>query len=378
MLTEQALSDRRFAKSTVDVRLGGISEAHDFLARNSTPDVIIVESGDEKENLLAGIDMLSEVCDPGTSVIVLGDKNDVALYRALVHRGVNDYLARPLTAPLVQDAVLEVCRDAEEQGMGRVLAFLGAKGGVGSSTLAGNVAWSLGQLFDEDVALLDLDIAFGTVALSFNLESQQNIDKILAERDRLDETLLERVMPSYDGHLNLLTAPASLQADAEVDFDSLGVLLELVQRRAAFVVLDLPHGWRPWIREILAVADEVVVTATLDLASLRDTKNLIDTLRQLRGDTDQVRVVLNRAGGNKKNELKPRDFEAAIGGQPTAVLANDPNLFGAAENSADMLGEVNKNAKPVAMISQLAETVSGRTVAKKKKSLFSFAFKSKG
>ncbi len=209
--------------------------------------------------MLQKIDLLAEVCDPGTQVIVLGNVNDVQIYRSLVRQGVTDYLVPPVDAKQVLDTITGICADPNDMPPGRVIAFIGAKGGTGSSTVAHNTAWSLSKMFDDDVSVLDLDLAFGTVGLAFNLEAQQGIEDALSHPERLDEVLLERFTAKQDEHLFLLTSHGSLETDAEIDPEAFDVLLNLVRRTAPFVILDLPHLWSRWTRHALGMADEIVL-----------------------------------------------------------------------------------------------------------------------
>lgn len=321
------------------------------------------------------VDALAEVCDPGTQVVVLGNVNDIQVYRALVQQGVNDYLVPPLNAKQIFDAIANICIDPSEPALGRVIAFMGTEGGTGSSTVAHNTAWALAKQYDEDVAVLDLDLAFGTLGLAFNLESQQGIQDALSHPERLDEVLLERFMAKHDDHLFLLTSPGSFDADADVEVDSLDVLLNLVRRTAPFVTLDVPHGWSRWTRHALTVADEVVLTATLDLASLRDTKGMYEALSAQRVNDGPVRVVLNHLGAYRKTQLSTKDFEGAVGTTPSLVVPHEPNLFGTAANNGQMIGDVNGRSKIVSGFESLAAVISGREPSKKVKKSELLGFK---
>ena len=336
-----------------------------------TPSLIIVEAAEEHDKLLEKLESLADVCDEGTNLVILGTVNDVAMYREITQRGVSDYLVPPFNAPQVFETVAAVCIDPTEVPRGQLIAFMGAEGGTGSSTIAHNTAWCLSRSFDKEVAVIDLDLAFGTLGLAFNLESAQGIKDALEAPDRLDDVLLERFMAKPDEHLMLLTAPASLESDATINITALDTLLDMVCQKAPFVVLDVPHGWSSWRRHALTQADEIVLTSTLDLASFRDTKNLIDTLGAKRLNDAPIRLVLNHDGAFKRSQLSAKDFEKEIGLAPALVVPHEPALFGAAANSGQMIGDVNKKHKVVVGFNKLAQTVSGReplmTGKKKKK-----------
>src|SRR6516225_8639812 len=136
---QAAGGDRRLAKIHLKVQMGGIVAAIEGFTSSATPDVIIVEINGQTDDVLANLDRLSEVCDAGTRVIVVGQVNDVTLFRELTRRGVSDYLVAALRPLDVVRSIFGLYRTADAKPVGRVIAVLGAKGGVGASTIAHNV-----------------------------------------------------------------------------------------------------------------------------------------------------------------------------------------------------------------------------------------------
>jgi pilus assembly protein CpaE len=189
---ETAANDRRMARAHVKVHTGGIGAAAEFYRSAPTPNLIVVESRLPIDDLLAVLDTLSEVCDAGTKVMVIGHSNDVRLYRELLRRGVSEYLVAPVDVMTIISTVSSIYRESSTEKLGQVYAFIGAKGGVGSSTIAHNVAWTMARVFGSDVTLADLDLAFGTAGLDFNLDPPQGIAEAVFGADRLDEVLLDR------------------------------------------------------------------------------------------------------------------------------------------------------------------------------------------
>jgi len=365
LAVEQALQDRRFERSTTEVKTGGIDAAVLQYAESSTPDLIVVESSGTGEDLVEKIDSLADVCDPGTQVMLLGNITDVAVYRALMQQGVSDCLIPPYDSKQIFEVIETICAEPTERPLGRVISFMGSKGGVGSSTMAHNVAWCLAEEFSDDVAVVDLDIAFGTLALAFNVEPQQGIADALVQPDRVDEMLLERFMAKHGDHINLLIAPGSLDTESSIDIESFDVLLNLIRRTAPFVVIDIPHVWAPWTRHLLMGSDEIVVTSTLDLAALRDTKILYDHLAPQRQNDAPMRIVVNHVGAYRKTQLSVKDYESAIGIDPALAVVHDPVLFGTASNNGQMVPEVNKRSKISEGLRTLALMVSNREAPKK-------------
>ena len=363
------LGDRKMSRSNVDARMGGIEAAIAHYQENATPQLILLETASEGDEVLNELDRLAEVCDSGTNVLMMGAANDIGLYRELIRRGVADYLVGQVAPRQVLDAVTTIFEDPDAPPMGRSIAFMGSRGGSGSSSIAHNVAWHLGQEYGEEVSVIDLDVTFGTAALSFNLETQQTLEQALADPSRLDDQLLERFLVEYDENVRLLASPSNLDAEERIMAESLDRLLDLVRRRSSFV-LDVPHRWAPWVQQMLLDADETVIVGVLDLSGLRDTKNLIDRLRKQRGPTSPVHMVLNHHGAFKKTELSPKDFETALEVKPDAIIPHAPALFGTASNNGQMLGQVSGKHKSVDVLLELAQLVSGRQPQQKtKKSL---------
>lgn len=354
-------------KAVTGCKTGGIPAAIAFFADNTTPNLIILESALSGAELLAGISTLAEVCDEGTEVLVLGSANDVSTYRALTSEGVSDYLVGPHSAASVFEAIEAAVIDPDSPPRGQVIAFIGAKGGVGSSTIAANVTWCLAKTFNDAVIMLDLDLAFGTAGLSFNVEQQEGIHDALAAPDRLDEVLLDRFLAVAEENIKVLCTTASLEANADIDPKALDSLLELVRRTAPFIVLDIPHGWTAWQRHAIMQVDEIVLTSTLDLACLRASKNLVELLESKRANDAPIRLVINHQGAYRKTELSDKDFETAVGGKAELIIEHDPALFGTAANNGQVIGAMKSDDKVVEGFNTLAQIVSGMELSKPKK-----------
>ena len=355
------------SRSNIDARIGGIEAAIAHYQDNSTPQLVMLETNSESADVLHELDRLAEVCDAGTNVLLLGSSNDISLYRELIRRGVAEYLVGQVAPRQILDAVTAIFEDPDSPPKGRSIAFMGSRGGAGSSSIAHNVAWQLGQEYGEEVSVIDLDFTFGTAVLSFNVETQQTLEMALADTGRLDDQLLDRFLIEYDENVRLLASPSNLEAEERILTDSLDRLLELVRRRSSFVVLDVPHRWAPWVQQVLLDADEAVLVGVLDLSGLRDTKNLMDRLRQQRGDTSPKHMVLNHQGAFKKTELSPKDFETATAVKPDIIIPHAPALFGTAANNGQMVGQVNAKHKSVEALRELAILVSGRQPQQKVK-----------
>ena len=157
-IIQQAAGDRRLSKAHITVQMGGIPAAIAFYQNAATPNLIVVESVYDREPLSKDVDRLAEVCDAGTKVIVIGHVNDVVLYRQLMAKGVSEYLVGPLRPIQVMEAISDIYVSPESEPVGEVIAFVGARGGAGSSTVCHNTAWALSNALRSDVAIADFDL----------------------------------------------------------------------------------------------------------------------------------------------------------------------------------------------------------------------------
>lgn len=379
-----AASDRRMERAQTVVRPGGLAGAVEHYQNQPTPQLVIVESLDPAPVLLDQLGSLAEVCDPGTKVIVIGSANDIALYRELIRRGVSEYLVPPMKPLQLIAAITSLYADPAAPFVGRQIAFCSAKGGSGASTLAHNVAHIISDRMGAGTVLVDLDLAFGTAGLDFNQDPLQGIADALAQPDRLDAVLMDRMMVRCSDHLSLFAAPATLDKDHEISVDVFEEVSQKIRGAAPYVVLDMPHAWNAWSRRVMLSSDDVIVVAEPDLASLRNAKNMIDLIRQSRPNDAPPRVVLNRVGIPGRPEIPAKDFGDALGLAPSLIIPFDAKLFGQAANNGQMIREVGPKSKAAETLEQLAMMITNREAAaapaapaKASSSLLSGLFKKK-
>ncbi|KXG84348.1 AAA family ATPase [Agrobacterium bohemicum] len=366
-LMERLSGDRRMNKVSLRTTNGEVEAAATMFSSSPTPNLIILETAREPSTLLNDLAPLAEVCDPTTRVIIIGRHNDITLYRDLIRNGISEYLVAPVKMPDLLASISAIFVDPEAEPLGRNIAFIGAKGGVGSSTIAHNCAFGISTLFSTETILADLDLPFGTANIDFDQDPAQGIAEAVYAPERLDEVFLDRLLTKCSEHLSLLAAPSLL--DRSYDFERLAFqpLLELLQRSAPVAVLDVPHIWSDWTQTVLAEADEVVITAVPDLANLRNTKNLLDALKKLRPNDKVPHLVLNQVGMLKRPEIAPADFFEPLEIQPVAIIPFDVQLFGNAANSGRMISEIDAKSPIAETFSQIAHIVTGRSSTRKTK-----------
>jgi pilus assembly protein CpaE len=357
---QRAGQDRRLAKAHLTVHMGGVFGAVEYFQDSSTPNVIMVETREVGASILGELEKLAHVCDPGTKVIVIGGSNDITLYREMIRQGVNEYLVAPLNPLQVIEAIASLYHNPQTAPIGKVFAFVGARGGTGSSTVAHNTAWSIAEDLHISTTVVDLDVPFGTTGLDFNQDTGQGIAEALSSPERLDDVLLDRLLVKHTGKLNLFVAPAQLDREAIFTPESVETVLDIVRQASPCIIVDVPHVWAPWVKHVLVAADEIVVTATPDLASLRNGKNIYDLLNGARPNDRPLKVVLNQVGIPRRPEIPVKDFAEAMGADPALVLPFDPQTFATASNNGQMVGELNAQSRAAQAFRELAQKLTGR------------------
>lgn len=352
--------DRRAVRAQIKTQMGGIQAALEAYKSSPTPNVIILEAIRAGEPLFQDLEQLAQVCDDTTRVIVIGEWNDITLYRSLVSRGISEYMVSPVNSINLIKAVSSLYADHVGAAVGRVIAVLGARGGVGASTVAHNLAWGISTTQEMQTAIADMDLGFGTAGLSFDQDPASGIAEAVFSPDRLDANMVERLLSKCSDTLSLMAAPAVLERPYDMDENAFDGVIDLLRASTPCVVLDLPHAWTAWTRHVVTMADEILIVSEPDLASFRNVKNLVGALRQARPNDRAPRLILNKIGVPKRPELPIDDFAKILEIEPEAKIPFDAALFGAALNNGRMIMEMQGSGKIAEIFSALSASVLGR------------------
>ena len=359
-MLERAAVDRRLSKAHFTMHMGGLEKAIDLYQTSSTPNLIILETVIGGKVLLQQLGQLAEVCDPSTKVVIIGHINDIRLYRELIRSGISEYIIRPKSPLQVIKTISELYVDPSAPPIGKTIAFVGTRGGVGSSTIAHNMAWAVAENFESDTILLDLDLPFGTAALDFDHEPSSGLMEALTSPERLDDVLLERLLQKHTDHLSLFTAPNMLDRDYDIADDAFDTVVDVVRGAAPNIMIDVPHNWTGWSKKILQTADEIVITATPDFASFRNMKYLLEVIGSARPNDSRPYFVYNQY--DPKHSAVPVEyFVENVDLEPSLVLGWEPQLFNSAATNASPLIELNPKSKVATGLNDLAAKIIGRT-----------------
>jgi pilus assembly protein CpaE len=361
--------DRRLSKAYLTVQTGGMAAAIEAYHTMPTPNVIILET-DGHSNILAGLDQLATVCDAGTRVVVIGSEDDETPYRELVRRGVSDYVIGPVDTLDVVRSICGLFSASEEVVVGRIIAVVGAKGGVGASTVAHNLAWTIARDIALDSVVIDLDLAFGTAGLDYNKDPLQGIANAVFSVDRPDTAFVERLLAKCTDRLSLLAAPATLDRVYDFGEQAFDAIFDTLRMTTPCIVLDIPHQWSAWTRRALVGADDILIVAEPDLANLRNTKNILNSLKASRPNDRPPLYCLNQVGMPKRPEINARGFLKTIESAPVAVIPFNSRLFGTAANNGQMIAEIAAGHRTTRMFLQLAQRLTGRVESKRPRASF--------
>ncbi len=307
------------------VTSGDVKDAIQELAHATSPRLLVVDVSEIADPVDA-LKHLADVCDPNTGVLVIGDRNDISLYRQLKDAGIAEYFFKPLVAQLVMRAcngILTGNSENKAAGTGRLTFVLGVRGGVGATTITVNAAWHLAEGRRRRTLLLDLDLLGGDAALQLDTPPSHALREALEHPERVDDLYLERAVARVSDRLTMLASLESLSEPVTADEASILSLIEKLQRRYRYVFVDLPGASAPWLPRVLALPCSVVLVSDGTLSSARD----LNRWRERLGPNTPNRTILhilNRAGAD--GSLPQAEFVRAVGQAPDIVVPQDKDI----------------------------------------------------
>jgi pilus assembly protein CpaE len=340
------------------MREGGVSAAAAFVKTAGAPAVLVVDIADSNDPL-GEIVALLKLCGGETPVVAIGLLNDVKLYRNLREAGVADYLVKPVPSEVLSAAIKDSAspkpREPNKVRSTAMTAFIGARGGVGATTIALSAGWSIAQ--QRKVILLDLDLHFGSAALSLDVEPGRGLRELLANPDRIDSLLIDAAVTSAGDRFKILGAEEPLEDMLMVGAEGLMSVIHHLKAASDVVLVDVPRSLGPLTRQTLALADSIAVVTDLSLPAMRDTQRLLALIKGMPSEPTTM-VIANHVGG-VGGEVGLKDFERGVGVKIAHVIPHDRAASIAAAESAKPLIEVARNAKTVAALRAMAMALAG-------------------
>lgn len=341
---------------------GGLRNAVQSLSVSASPNILFVdmsESGDP----INDINALAEVCEPGTVVIAAGQVNDVRLYRDLLSSGIQDYLLKPLSLDQVREsltmaqAMLSAPKhsDMHDDKPHHMMAVVGVRGGVGASMVSTSLAWAISEQGERQTALLDLDVHFGTGALTLDLEPGRGLIDAIDNPSRIDGLFIERAMVRASDKLSLLSAEAPIHQPVMTDGSAFFQLEEELRNAFEMTIVDIPRQVLIPFPHLVSEVGTILLVSDVTLASARDTIRLLSWFKQ---NVPGARVILV---ANKFQtaigELSRKEFESSIERQIDITIPFDPKLISQAAKLGKSYAEICKGTKAAAVWTSLMRLV---------------------
>lgn len=333
-----------------------------FLSENA-PDVLFVEVGVSPDALIRQLDELSRVLNERTRVILMNaqQRPDTRLMRDVFKLGVSEFLFPPFSEQDVVEALRTVSTDIGELRHGRLTAFLGVRGGVGSSNIAQNTAVAVSQFSQSEVILADLDQQNGTVALNFDEFESYTLTDVVRRRSPIDDVLMERLFVNVNERLKLLLVEPSFENSPHLAAPALKSIVNLADKRGRQLFFDMPSVWDSRTRKTLAQADHVVITAERTLGCLLSAQKAFESLRSVHDASRDVTLVLNKSGLHRGNSVHEQAFMDVLGLEPGQVfkVPADADLFTRAQFSGSSVIQLKEGCAASQALISIAERVNG-------------------
>jgi pilus assembly protein CpaE len=358
--TVQAAAQEHWPTATIHD--GGLPAALGMLSQDASSPLLVIDvSG--SDDPVGALNSLQTLCEDSTRIVLLGDRNDVTLYRDLTNSGAADYLVKPITGDQLVTALRGAQRAPRESSEPdakalRVIAVVGARGGAGASTVAVNTAWIMANELNHTVALIDLDLQFGTVTLSLDLEPSHGLREAFEKPDRIDGLFIASAMAHESERLFVLGSEEGLDRGVDVKPEAFDVLLDALPDDFDCAVVDLPARLAVARPEWLARADMVAVVSDLSLAGMRDTMRIAHLAREIAPDT-ALTIIANKVAGAKSGELPKAEFQRGTELPVKHFLPADLKLASAAANAGKPFPLVGKRSALVKELRRAAEVLSG-------------------
>ncbi len=363
---------------------GGLRNAVQTLSVSASPNILFVdmsESGDP----INDINALAEVCEPGTVVIAAGQVNDVRLYRDLLSSGIQDYLLKPLSIDQLRDsfAQAQAMLSAPKHADGaadrphHLMAVVGVRGGVGASLVSTSLAWAFSEQAERHTALLDLDVHFGTGALTLDLEPGRGLIDAIDNPSRIDGLFIERAMVRASDKLSLLSAEAPIHQPVLTDGSAFFQLEEELRNAFEMTIVDIPRQVLIPFPHLVSEAGTIALVTDVTLAAARDTIRMLSWFKQ---NVPGARVILvANKFQSAVGELSRKEFESSVERPVDVVIPFDPKLVSQAAKLGKPYAELCKGTKAGQVWSQLMrqilegadadpDEVAAKPVAKEKSS----------
>ena len=351
------------------VQQGGPDTFAQLLETSAPPRMAIIDI-DGQDDPVAAAERLKDMCGPDCKIIALGSTNDVGVYRRMMSAGLVDYLVKPLVSESFNQALSAALKGATGGKLvtkdAKIIVFIGTRGGVGASTLAVNTAWLMAHNIGFSIALLDLDLQFGTSSLALDLEPGHGLRDIVSSPHRVDALMIASSMVNESEQFAVLGAEEAVDDVVPMDTMAVTALLKEMKGGFAYILVDLPRHHIASQKRLLATAQEIVLVTELSLAGIRDTLRIKTALKNLESFA-ALTVVASRTGASRAGQVNTAAFEKGAQIKIDVTIPEDHKIVGEAANSGKAVGAVSKQAPVTKAMLALAVKLGGKAPGEMKK-----------
>ncbi len=331
-------NDWRFARVTFDLHNGDVDTAIEEYSKKASPNLVIVETEEIGDEFTSRLELLANSCSENTSAVVIGPVNDVYLYRRLIDMGVSDYLVRPIEKNVLVELIAKVLIEKLGTQGSRLVAFLGSKGGVGTSTIAQATAMSAAHDLKQKTIILDAAGGRSYLSVAMGVEALTTLHEVSRVTSANDQDSLRRMIVNIGEHLSVLATGAESILDTTITPEQFESILNKLMVTYPLVIVDLSLAPISLTASVLGRAHDVVIVSTPTLPSLRSARSLIQEIKTLRGGAEQgMHLVLNQKGAAPGLEVSESDVDTALKLVPQLVMNWQPKVFSGAESSGKSL-----------------------------------------
>ncbi len=357
-------SDWRFARVTFDIQPGDVTRAIHTYSQGPSPNLVIVDTDVIDSSFTSMLEQLAGVCTEGTDAVVVGPVNDVAMYRYLINMGVGDYLVRPLQPALIAEVMARLILAQLGASDSQLIAIIGAKGGVGTSTIAGLLGYGLSERGAQKTVLMDTSFGRSYISVAFGLEPVATFSELARAATTNDPNAMQRMMLRGGKNLSIVGTGNDRYLDDGIHADQFEPVLDRILSVNPNVIIDLSSSSPVIQRLVLSRAQKIVLVSTPTLPSLRLARALMADIKDLKGgNIELLDLVLNMVSQNQGAEVGRSDIEQALQHKIAATILYDAKLIMTAEAQTKILGTVkgvDKITDDLIMRLHLSGTSGGR------------------
>jgi pilus assembly protein CpaE len=349
----------------VELRNGALLNVMNDISSGRRIDVMLLDVDLEDDTELGALSEVIERSPQGLPVIATSNRTSIERVRLLMRLGLADFIPQPISREDLLNSIAVVHRTTQtaaprEVRTGKVVSFLRASGGVGSTTVAIHTALALAGEKDSkrSVCLVDLDLQGGCVGLYLDIESPVTILDCLTTPDRIDQSLVNSAISHHGSGIDLVTSPMAQVPLEEVSTYALETVLHVLRSTYDVVLVELPQAWTTWTGAVLQASNAIVLVTQVTVASIHKTRKLMESLELLGFDDMLTLLVANRFEKRRfGGGITFKEAETSLRRSIDMCLPSDFKLVAEAINSGVPIPEIKSRTKFMKSIGKLSETL---------------------